>query len=171
MLLFKLSFIQCGVGIMQALADKQRALLLEVQQQGQKLHSSSTLHRGTSGASSANTSTSTSIQEPTQQNIMWALSTVKSRTFARPLQQDTNRPGHNPAAGSCDASSAAAEGSFHSREAVTAGFDRPPNQGSHQAELDTDDGDVMLLMVPVADMINHSQHHNCSFRVNWSRHW
>uniref|UniRef100_A0A383V6P8 SET domain-containing protein n=1 Tax=Tetradesmus obliquus TaxID=3088 RepID=A0A383V6P8_TETOB len=128
-----------------ALAQKQRELLHEVQQACEPLYT---------GSSSSNSS---SMQAPAADDVAWALSMVKSRTFGRQLPQQQQHNAGSPAQRAPPQGPAAAEPA-----AAAAAAELEPG-GS-----DDDDSNVVLLMVPFIDMINHSPANNCSFSCGWS---
>ncbi|KAF6266327.1 hypothetical protein COO60DRAFT_447276 [Scenedesmus sp. NREL 46B-D3] len=159
---------QLQFGTWKALAHKHRELLQQVQQECAVLYTSSsgqqavtTADRGCSSSSSGSSTTLT----VTDQDVAWALSLVKSRTFGRQLQQQQQQQ-QVPARGSQQPVSKEAA-------AAAAGEGAPAAAAAAAAELepgrDGDDSEVVLLMVPYVDMINHSPCNNCSFDVDWSK--
>lgn len=105
----------------------------------------------------------------TQQDIAWALSMVKSRTFGRVLEhnQCINKQLNKEA----DALHPAA--SLQEQQQACDRFQELGSLqgGQHHGELEPDESDIVLLMVPFVDMINHCQQQNCSFGVHWQNGW
>jgi hypothetical protein len=151
-----LLYVSC---YLQALAHKQRELLQQVQQACAPLYSSSS-------------SSSSSVPPPAESDVAWALSMVKSRTFGRqlqPQQQHQQQQQHGGGSiqnqhASSQSLSAAAAAHIPAAAAAAAAAELEPDDGD-------DDGNVVLLMVPYIDMINHSPHNNCNFGLDWDNGW
>jgi hypothetical protein len=170
---------QLQLGSWRALAHKQRQLLHTVMQQ-----CSSGLWSGSSSCGST---------QPSEADVAWALSMVKSRTFGQlvPLQPATTSEAAaaGSAAGHQDATSAATtqqqqqQQPAHPAAAMPAELQgaqgqqhqqhQQHQQQQHQQQQHEEEEDtrVVLLMAPYVDLINHAQDNNCGFGVDWQAQW
>lgn len=97
---------------------------------------------------------SSSSSAPSEQDIAWALSMVKSRTFGQQRQQQpTEHTAHYNTNSMPTAAATAAA-------AAVAGELDAGNDGD-------DESNVVLVLVPFVDMINHAPDSNCRFGLNW----
>jgi hypothetical protein len=156
---------------LQALAAKQHQLLLQVHQQASSCFSSST--------------SSTVGRVPSEAEVAWALSMVKSRTFGRPLQEQQQQQQQQyadagsallPPHVSCETGSAVTsrreavveEGLASGSKQLLQTLPRTLEaQQTEEVEQDGEASDILLLMVPFIDMVNHAQDSNCLFGINW----
>lgn len=106
----------------------------------------------------------------TPDDITWALSMVKSRTFARALPQQ-QQPVSDSSQGISSVNTSESQSSRQSQGLASNRLDEQQLDSRQQEMYDDDEADIMLLMVPFVDMINHAPESNCAFNLDWQNQW